>query len=48
MMSGSAPSEKIEETTPNEENMEEVVVISANNAFDGHKLKNFYLTNAFQ
>jgi hypothetical protein len=30
--------------TPNED----VVVISANSAFEGHKLRNFYMTNAFQ
>ncbi|GAB0174933.1 MAG: hypothetical protein HHAS10_08120 [Candidatus Altimarinota bacterium] len=30
------------------EHLEDVIVISANNAFEGHKLRNFYLTNAFQ
>ena len=42
----SSPKENNESTDT--ETIEDVVVISANSAFDGHKLKNFYMTNAFQ
>ena len=53
----SSPSGENEGSIENQENtlspredekLEDIVVISANSGFDGHKLRNFYLTNAFQ